>query len=564
MTLSNSHLRTDDPEPFKHLPWEGLQPSSPTLGLGTVGSIACLVVTCLALPVNIAALILSIRQFGTAVAGPSSTLALLDASHALADLLTSLLTLFLLAWLQPTGALLPTAPCLLLSPALALLAFLCLPTPLYAAVSLLAPAHLHTRGRLPLTLLPWALSLLIGLAILLYVALTSSAHHCTPTFLASLLQLHVPLHLVSATGCLLPLFGMYLASLVHSRVSPISCSSRPRQCDQCTAPPSAIEQPCDHPSPPSHSLPSLLSSLNLLSSPLVPLSARLLNTTHANSHPITSPRSPSPPSWNSPPPPLPLDSSSSPSPSLSYSSNILQIVNEPTGQKLEGTLCSGSRGIVWVDRRSPDKAQFQGRIFDMLFTSKTEPPGERRQRRSSSLKVAHTEEPTSTPARVRSAGDVLHREQTGEVQVDLEKIKRKEKSRERKKESEKFWRRFQKDMFESEAERIDVAPREEARYRDVPFYLPAPITRSTTPSTLHAWDVPHHCDPTSLRAPLYSFLATLPALLALLLYLPGLLGAGPATMALLSPAAIHPCLTIVKIQMDKSVARARKALNIVV
>ena len=112
----------------------------------------------------------SCRQFASAYTGPHSTLALLIASQALADLLSSLLALLFLAWLQPTGQLLPNVPCLLLSPALALLAVVSLPTVLLTTLALLIPATLHTRGRLPLAFVPWALALTLGLIIILFLA----------------------------------------------------------------------------------------------------------------------------------------------------------------------------------------------------------------------------------------------------------------------------------------------------------------------------------------------------------------------------------------------------------
>ena len=204
-------------------------------------------------------------------------------------------------------------------------------------------------------------------------------------------------------------------------------------------------------------------------------------------------------------------------------------MNEPTGQRLEGTVCQGNE-IVWVDRRSPEKAQFQGQLFDMIFTSKTEPPAERKLRRSKSLKqVTFVEESAgNTPARVKSAGSVLHREEQKETPAETEKRLREKKAKERKREAEKFWRRFQKDMFESEAERIDVAPDVvENVYREAemrtPFYIPEAYG---SPCSLAAWPGPsrgrEQQGPTT--PPLTSLLAALPALLALLLYALGQVG----------------------------------------
>ena len=206
-------------------------------------------------------------------------------------------------------------------------------------------------------------------------------------------------------------------------------------------------------------------------------------------------------------------------------------MDEPTGQRLEGTVCQGNE-IVWVDRRSPEKAQFQGQLFDMIFTSKTEPPAERKLKRSRSLKqVTFVEEsPARTPARVKSAGSVLHREEHKETPAQAEKRLREKKAKERKREAEKFWRRFQKDMFESEAERIDVAPDVvENVYREsemrMPFYLPEAYG---TPCSLEAWPLPgpnrsrEYQGPTT--PPHTSLLAHLPALLALLLYALGQVG----------------------------------------
>ena len=202
-------------------------------------------------------------------------------------------------------------------------------------------------------------------------------------------------------------------------------------------------------------------------------------------------------------------------------------MDEPTGQRLEGTVCQGNE-IVWVDRRSPEKAQFQGQLFDMIFTSKTEPPAERKLRRSKSLKqVTFVEESAgNTPARVKSAGSVLHsREEQKETAAEAEKRAVAKKAKERRREAEKFWRRFQKDMFESEAERIDVAPdvaenvyNRESEMR-TPFYLPESYG---TPCSLAGWPssggarVRDQQSPAT--PPLASLLAALPALLALLLY----------------------------------------------
>ena len=188
-------------------------------------------------------------------------------------------------------------------------------------------------------------------------------------------------------------------------------------------------------------------------------------------------------------------------------------------------MCQGNE-IVWVDRRSPEKAQFQGQLFDMIFTSKTEPPAERKLRRSKSLKqVTFVEESAgNTPARVKSAGSVLHREEKKETPAEAEKRAIAKKAKERRREAEKFWRRFQKDMFESEAERIDVAPDVvENVYREsemrTPFYLPEAYG---TPCSLAGWPpaggnrVREQQVPAT--PPLASLLAALPALLALLLY----------------------------------------------
>ena len=187
-------------------------------------------------------------------------------------------------------------------------------------------------------------------------------------------------------------------------------------------------------------------------------------------------------------------------------------------------MCQGNE-IVWVDRRSPEKAQFQGQLFDMIFTSKTEPPAERKLRRSKSLKqVTFVEESVgNTPARVKSAGSVLHREEHKETAAEAEKRALEKKAKERRREAEKFWRRFQKDMFESEAERIDVAPDVvENVYREsemrTPFYLPEAFG---TPCSLAGWPsggnrVREQQGPAT--PPLASLLAALPALLALLFY----------------------------------------------
>ena len=202
-------------------------------------------------------------------------------------------------------------------------------------------------------------------------------------------------------------------------------------------------------------------------------------------------------------------------------------------------MCQGNE-IVWVDRRSPDKAQFQGQLFDMIFTSKTEPPSERKLKRSKSLKqVTFVEEsPGTTPARVKSAGSVLHREEKKETPAEAEKRLREKKAKERRREAEKFWRRFQKDMFESEAERIDVAPDVvENAYREsemrTPFYLPEAYG---TPCSLAAWPGPNrtrdHQGPTT--PPHTSLLAALPALLALLLYAFGQVRCHGLTICLLT------------------------------
>merc|ERR1712150_11860 len=200
------------------------------------------------------------------------------------------------------------------------------------------------------------------------------------------------------------------------------------------------------------------------------------------------------------------------------------------------------------------------------------PPAERKLRRSRSLKqVTFVEEsPAMTPARVKSAGSVLHREEHKETPAEAEKRLREKKAKERKREAEKFWRRFQKDMFESEAERIDVAPDVvENVYREsdmrMPFYLPEAYG---TPCSLEAWPLPgpnrsrEYQGPTT--PPHTSLLAHLPALLALLLYALGQMSPGPAVMALLCPAAINPWFTIAKIQLENRDARARKTQNIVV
>ena len=205
------------------------------------------------------------------------------------------------------------------------------------------------------------------------------------------------------------------------------------------------------------------------------------------------------------------------------SGNLLQIVDEPTGQLLEGSVTPGNE-IVWVDRRSPEKAQFQGQLFDMIFTRKTEPPAERKLRRSKSLKqVTFVEEsPGHTPARVKSAGSILHREEKKETPEEAEKRLRKKKAKERRREAEKFWRRFQKDMFESEAERIDVAPAVvENNYRELdlrtPYYLPEAYG---TPCSLATWPggVRTRDPQTAPTPPFASLLAALPALIALVLY----------------------------------------------
>ena len=204
-------------------------------------------------------------------------------------------------------------------------------------------------------------------------------------------------------------------------------------------------------------------------------------------------------------------------------------MDEPTGQRLDGTVCQGNE-IIWVDRRSPEKAQFQGQLFDMIFTSKTEPPAERKLKRSKSLKqVTFVEEsPGNTPARVKSAGSVLHREEQKETPAEAERRLCERKAKERRREAEKFWQRFQKDMFESEAERIDVAPDEnvcrESEIR-TPFYLPEAYG---TPCSLTAWPAPNprirDQQLAPLTPPLVSLLAALPALLALLLYALGQVG----------------------------------------
>ena len=207
-------------------------------------------------------------------------------------------------------------------------------------------------------------------------------------------------------------------------------------------------------------------------------------------------------------------------------------MDEPTGQRLDGTVCQGNE-IVWVDRRSPEKAQFRGQLFDMIFTSKTEPLAERKLRRSKSLKQTVTfveESAGTTPARVKSAGSVLHREEHKETPAEAERRLREKKAKERRREAEKFWQRFQKDMFESEAERIDVAPDVvDNVYREsemrTPFYLPEAYGNGT-PSSLAAWPGPtrmrEHQGPTT--PPHTSLLAVLPALLALLLYALGQVG----------------------------------------
>jgi hypothetical protein len=111
-------------------------------------------------------------------------------------------------------------------------------------------------------------------------------------------------------------------------------------------------------------------------------------------------------------------------------------------------------------------------------------------------------------------------------------------------------------MFDSEVERIDVAPE---------LDVAAPVPPSPAgPGDHQTWVAPRRPATPAPRPALSSLLAAGPALLGLLLYTLGVLEPGPAAIALISPAGLGPCITVLRIHLEQGAARARRATNVVV
>ena len=273
------------------------------------------------------------------------------------------------------------------------------------------------------------------------------------------------------------------------------------KCPQCNIPISLIELPCEHtPNPMDNevdndtnkvkfSFPNLLSSLQFFAMG-IPLSPNV------NIEPPTNPEIQTTPysqpvisiiskedrisqfnSRSSAEPSLNMKSSLTDSLEQHYSHNkvfegnaeknleeikvdehSLKIIDEHNGEILDGVV--SNQNIVWVapvEKRPENSQEFQGKIFDLIFKSKTVVDKSKTLKRSKSLKQVHFEDPEifykmtnrrGKSASITRAGSFLETKTNNDPNSEV--------ISERKKKV--FQRRYMKNTFLDEVDKIERAP----------------------------------------------------------------------------------------------------------
>ena len=136
----------------------------------------------------------------------------------------------------------------------------------------------------------------------------------------------------------------------------------------------------------------------------------------------------------------------------------LKIIDEYNGEILDGVV--SNQNIVWVapgEKRPENSQEFQGKLFDLIFKSKTVADKSKTLERSKSLKQVHFEDPEKIEKMTNRRGKSASITRTGSfLETKANNDPNSEVLRERKKKG--FQRRYMKNTFLDEVDKIERAP----------------------------------------------------------------------------------------------------------